>query len=175
MWPRECLCPASSWKASVLVYCGSWQSFTGKKETQLTNAVPFTYWDFLLNDASIKIFKILRVLILYNQVNRWEECTCLHVGLRAENIIKYTVIFSLLLMQQTRFDYLLVTQLHLQILNFNWNIKMSIVWGISNSAYLPEVWDLNVWFLKFYVFPKYLFVFSIMSIPYGTKPIKILL
>ena len=50
--------------------------------------------EFLCNYVSIKIFKVLRVLILYNQENRWEECICLLIGLRAENMINYILTFS---------------------------------------------------------------------------------
>ena len=55
--------------------------------------ISYTGTEFLCNYVSIKIFKVLRVLILYKQENRWEECTCLLIGLRAENMINYILTF----------------------------------------------------------------------------------
>lgn len=55
--------------------------------------ISYTGTEFLCNYVSIKIFKVLRVLILYKQENRWEECICLLIGLRAENMINYILTF----------------------------------------------------------------------------------
>ena len=56
--------------------------------------------EFLCSYVSIKILKVLRVLILYNQENRWEECICLLIGLRAENMINYILTFSFFSLMQ---------------------------------------------------------------------------
>lgn len=64
---------------------------------------------------SIQAFKSSNII---QPVSRWEEYICLFLGLRAENMT-CTVAFSFSLIQWARIEYLVVTQLHLQTLNFN--------------------------------------------------------